>query len=64
MFLFRLNLPGFQLLDEIRMHFGDEASFHEVQYIHLREDGCDQTIYLQSCRLVAWGLADHHLVHQ
>ncbi|OOO28114.1 hypothetical protein [Agrobacterium sp. YIC 4121] len=64
MFLLRLDLPSFQLLDEVRMHFGDEASFHQVENVHLREDGSDQTMHLQSCRLVAWSLADHHFLHQ
>ncbi|MGF0522061.1 hypothetical protein ACQEDT_11195 [Agrobacterium pusense] len=64
MFLLRLDLASLQLLDEVRMHFGDEASFHQVENVHLREDGSDQTMHLQSCRLMSGCLADHHLLHQ
>ncbi|WP_367729359.1 MULTISPECIES: hypothetical protein [Agrobacterium] len=64
MFLLRLDLTSLQLLDEVRMHFGDEASFHQVENVHLREDGSDQTMHLQSCRLVPRGLADDHFLHQ
>ncbi|WP_323840955.1 hypothetical protein U0027_20435 [Agrobacterium tumefaciens] len=64
MFLLRLDLASLQLLDEVRMHFGDEAALHQVENVHLREDGSDQAMYLQSCRLMALGLADHHLLHQ
>ncbi|MGP4726621.1 hypothetical protein ACSV5S_18300 [Agrobacterium deltaense] len=64
MFLLRLDLPSFQLLDEVSMHFGDEASLHQVENVHLREDGSDQTMHLQSCRLVPRGLANHDLLHQ
>ncbi|MCZ7930673.1 hypothetical protein [Agrobacterium pusense] len=64
MFLLRCNLPGFQLLDEIRMHFGDEAALHQIENVHLREDGGDQAVDFEGCRLMSGCLADHDLLHQ
>ncbi|KEY49997.1 hypothetical protein EN41_11155 [Agrobacterium tumefaciens] len=64
MFLLRLDLASLQLLDEVRMHFGDEAALHQVENVHLRKDGGDQAVDFEGCRLMALGLADHHLLHQ
>ncbi|WP_233282808.1 hypothetical protein [Agrobacterium tumefaciens] len=64
MFLLRLDFSGFQLLDEIRMHLGDEATLHQVENVHLRENGSDQAVDFEGCRLMALGLADDHLLHQ
>ncbi|WP_230170119.1 hypothetical protein [Rhizobium sp. CECT 9324] len=64
MFLLRLDLPSFQLLDEVSMHFGDEATLHQVQHVHLRKDGGDQAVDFEGSWLVARGFTDHHLLHQ
>ncbi|MDL2400329.1 hypothetical protein [Rhizobium mayense] len=64
MFLLRIDLTSFQLLDEICVQFGNEAAFHEVQHVHLCEDGGDQAVDFEGSRLVTRCLADHHLLHQ
>ncbi|MBW9066430.1 hypothetical protein [Agrobacterium pusense] len=63
MFLLRLDHASLRLLDEVRMHFGDEAALHQVEHVHLGEDAGDQAVDFEGGRLVARGLADHHFLH-
>ncbi len=64
MFVLRVQLASLQLLDEIRMHLGDETALHHIEHVHLGQDAGDQAVDFQGGRLMSGCPADRHLLDQ
>ncbi|WP_159952465.1 hypothetical protein [Rhizobium sp. 18065] len=62
--MLRIDLTGSDPGNEIVLRGGHELLFHQVHDIHLGEDGGDQSVDLQGCRLMAGCLTDHHGLHE
>jgi len=64
LFLLRIEFSGPQLLQIIVARQGLELLLQDSHRFHRRKDAGHPAVNVQGCRLVAGGLADHHLLHE